>query len=142
MYNTFVFKKCKNCNQDKPIEEFHKNYSVESGLRGWCRSCVRLNHNKYHKTLNGRLRKRFSGILSRCNNPKCKNYRWYGQRGIKCLFRDVNEFIDYIVEDLGYDTYDKIAGLTIDRIDNDGNYEPGNIRFVTNKINLNNRRKR
>lgn len=96
---------------------------------------------KYYKTINGYLRNVYSNIKRRCNNPQCKVYKDYGGRGIKCLFKSSNEFVDYVVNTLGHDTCDKIEGLQIDRIDNDGNYEPRNIRFVTPSENNKNKRK-
>lgn len=97
---------------------------------------------RYCKTLIGNLRHRFRQIKERCNNPKTVGYKYWGGRGIKCLFKSANEFIDYVTNDLGYDTIEKLKKLQIDRIDNDGHYEKGNIRFVTAKENCNNRQKR
>ena len=93
-------------------------------------------YKEYHHTINGYLRYRFSNMKQRCNNPKVRNYKDYGGRGIKVKFASVNEFIDYVVNELKVDP----RGFEIDRIDNNGHYEPGNIRFVTCKINNNNRR--
>lgn len=81
---------------------------------------------------------RFVGIKQRCNNPKYKGYKNYGGRGIRCLFKSSDEFVNYIINELQIDP----RKLTIDRIDNDGNYERGNIRFVTQTENLKNRRKK
>lgn len=74
----------------------------------------------------------WNNILYRCNDVTNK---YYGGRGIKVCerWKDINLFI----EDM-YSTYSK--QLEIDRIDNDGNYEPQNCRWVTKKENCNNRR--
>jgi hypothetical protein len=72
----------------------------------------------------------FSNVNSRCNNPRDISYKWYGGRGIKCKFKSVDEFVSYVVNN-----------LQIDRIDNNGHYERGNIRLTTAKENSNNRRR-
>ena len=91
---------------------------------------------RYRKTINGHLRHIFASIKQRCNNPKCKSYKNYGGRGIKCLFKSSNDFVDYVINELQTDP----RNLTIDRIDNNGHYEPGNVRFVSYSENLKNRR--
>lgn len=91
----------------------------------------------YRCTINGHLRCIYQDIRQRCNNPKRNNYSRYGGRGIGLLFTS-DEFVDYVVNTLLVDP----RGLQIDRIDNAGNYEAGNIRFVTAKENCQNRRKR
>lgn len=90
---------------------------------------------KYRKTIKGHLIYCFHNIIARCNNSKHKSYKNYGGRGIKCLFKSFDEFIDYVVNELQVDP----RGLTIDRIDNDGYYERGNIRFITQAENNRNR---
>lgn len=89
-------------------------------------------------TRNGHLRDCFVDIKQRCNNPNNEFYYCYGGRGIKCLFENATEFIQYVLIELRADP----RGLLIDRIDNDGNYEKGNIRFVTAKQSAQNRRQR
>lgn len=101
---------------------------------------IKEDEKDYRQTLNGHLRNLRCDMNRRCNNPKDSHYKDYGGRGIECLFTS-DEFVDYVINDLGYDTYDKIKGLQIDRIDNNGHYEKDNIRFVTAKENCNNRRK-
>jgi hypothetical protein len=77
----------------------------------------------------------WSGMLSRCNNPKVQEYNRYGGRGIKVCSRWRN-FADFY-EDMGSR---HAKGLELDRIDNNGNYEPSNCRWVTPKLNARNRR--
>ena len=91
---------------------------------------------KYRQTIKGCLHAVYANLKQRCNNPKTRNYKNYGGRGIKNKFKSVNEFIDYIINVLQIDP----RRLQIDRIDNDGHYEKGNIRFITAKENANNRR--
>jgi hypothetical protein len=76
------------------------------------------------------------GILKRCYIPTNKDYKRYGARGIRVCRRwmDFANFRD----DMG----DRPNGMLIDRINNEGNYEPRNCRWATPKISSNNRRKR
>lgn len=74
-------------------------------------------------------------MKSRCNNPNISKYRRYGGRGISVCdeWEHYEPFKNWAIEN-GYSD-----NLMIDRIDNDGNYEPSNCRWVTNKENCNNR---
>lgn len=75
-------------------------------------------------------------MKQRCNNPKCCNYKHYGARGITYC-EEWEEFIPFYNWAManGYD-----ATVTLDRIDNDGNYEPSNCRFATKRVQSINRR--
>lgn len=66
----------------------------------------------------------YRGAYSRCNNPKIHNYARYGGRGIEFRFKNFEEFAHH----LGHKPSDSHS---LDRIDNDGHYEVGNVRWVT-----------
>lgn len=76
-------------------------------------------------------------MFKRCYNPKCQSYKDYGKRGIKVCKEWHNNFSSFKIWaiDNGYK-----EDLEIDRINNDGNYNPNNCRFVTVQQNAMNRR--
>jgi len=77
-------------------------------------------------------------MKQRCYNPNNRSYKTYGGRGIKVCdeWRDnFMAFHDWAIAN-GYE-----EGLTIDRIDNDGDYEPNNCRWITLQENVSKMRK-
>ena len=73
-------------------------------------------------------------IKARCYNKKSDHYKYYGGRGITVCGRWRNNFIVFF-KDMGQKPFPKAQ---IDRIDNDGNYEPANCRWVTCVENIRN----
>lgn len=74
-------------------------------------------------------------MLRRCTNPNASSYAHYGGRGIKVC--DRWRSFENFYADMG----DRpTSGHSLDRINNNGNYEPGNVRWATAKQNIRNRR--
>jgi hypothetical protein len=70
---------------------------------------------------------RWVAMRQRCYNPNSHIWRYYGGRGIKVCDRWLGEFgFRNFYADIG-----PCNGLTLDRINNDGNYEPGNCRWIS-----------
>ena len=95
--------------------------------------CRNITHGFSNKD---RLYSIWKSILQRCNNPRNKSYKDYGKRGIKICeeWKNYPIFREWSLSN-GYS-----PGLTIDRIDNDGNYCKNNCRWVTREIQNNNKR--
>ena len=92
---------------------------------------------KYKTEAEKIIYKTFNGIMKRCYNKKCKAYKNYGERGIKVCeewLKDNSLFYTWSLNN-GWK-----KGLSIDRIDVNGNYEPNNCRWVSNLIQQNNKR--
>lgn len=81
------------------------------------------------------LRQTYDNMLRRCRNPNDPDYQHYGGRGITVCERWRDDFWNF-VEDMG----ERPDGRTLDRIDNDGHYNPANCRWSTHKEQVHNRR--
>lgn len=74
-------------------------------------------------------------MIARCTQPSCEGYHKYGGRGISVC--DRWRVFARFLEDMGL----RPEGRTLDRINNDGNYEPGNCRWATVEEQCNNTRR-
>ena len=126
-----------------------KDVPASALLRGQSKSCgcyrneVLKTIHLIHNDKNGRLYRVWLTMNSRCRNPKVAVYPRYGGRGISVCdeWRDYRNFKKWALEN-GYDFNAKQGQCTIDRINNDGNYEPSNCRWVDMKVQRSNQGKK
>lgn len=150
-------KKCSKCKKLLSKDQFNKSKNRKSGLQYWCIGCLkkyrdqntvqikmgakRWRQKNFEKqkiqqkewSKKNPERAVWRDILQRCNNSKNRAYKNYGDRGIKVLYKNFEDFL----KDVGKRPSPKHS---IDRIDNNGNYALGNVRWSTMKEQQNNRR--
>jgi hypothetical protein len=115
-------------------------------MNGWTKSCgcirkevtskLKFSHGQAKAGKKTKLYMRWWGMRQRCENPNNKAFKNYGGRGIKVCDRW------HIFENFAADMGNFSGVLQLDRINNDGNYEPANCRWATPTQQANNRRKR
>lgn len=122
------------------LSRLNDPYSTKS-----CQHCIRIKYNRCENALSDpRRRKTFqawSNMKGRCNNKNHPEYKNYGGRGINVYQEWQNDFPSF------YNYVSKLPhygepGRSIDRINNNSGYFPGNLRWATQKEQCQNRRKR
>ena len=127
-------KKCKNCGKEKEMKDFHKAPKNKDQRANTCIECVSEDRKiKYQKEPELHI---WRAMISRCYNEKDRKYKYYGGRGITVCDRWLKSYKNF-VKDVGKRP---AANLTIDRIDNDEGYKPGNVRWATHQEQMLNKR--
>ena len=116
--------------------------SINSGNTKSCGCYSKRRASETHKTHGKhytKLYKIWTNIKDRTLNPKNKRYNDYGGRSITICEEWKNDFMSFYNWAMS-NGYEENKGLSIDRIDNGGNYEPNNCRWVTQTIQSRNQR--
>ena len=126
------------CKCDCGNETIVRGENLTSGAVKSC-GCAGDHSNRIHGMSHTRLHNIWSRLFYRCYNPKCVHFKHYGGRGIRVCDEwhgtgGFQRFMKWALSN-GYE-----ETLTLDRINVNGNYEPDNCRWITQKQQMNNTR--
>jgi hypothetical protein len=131
---------------DKPAQArgwCHKHY------KRWQKSGDPLTANTTHGMSTSAAYKTWRGMRDRCEKPNDPRYGAYGERGIRTSEEWQRDFVTWFADIRGMPNcpYDErgnrvLAGYSIDRVDNDGDYTKANLRWATPTEQANNRTRR
>lgn len=157
-------KECPTCKGTGKEDTVKENCECKEGSSDMCNSCATMNtvkENPFGHNLSGngehrpdcikcsvkendwipKLYRAYYGMIDRCTNKKGSKYHLWGGRGIKCEWKTF--------EDFKRDMYDKFllhiekygaSNTSLDRIDNNGNYNKNNCRWATREVQGKNKR--
>ena len=125
------------CDCGQIVEVSSHELGTKTNSCGCLRKDLTGNRNKIHGLSNTRLFDEWNLMKTRCLNPNTKSYAYYGGRGITICPEWSDEFLNFYNWAINNGYADD---LTLDRKDTNGNYEPDNCRWVTMKVQSNNRR--
>ena len=120
------------CKCDCGVEKTVRTNSLRMGKAQSC-GCIKQDNAKAQGMARTPEYRAYIDAKVRCDNPNDQKYSWYGARGIEFKFDSFNEFYAELGER-------PKGNYSLDRIDNDGNYEVGNVRWATKTEQMLNRR--
>ena len=123
--------KCEQCSNDFEVYA----HNMKKHKNEFCKTCTQRNRTITHGKSNTKSYEVWKNMMGRCYRESSKNFKNWGGRGISVCdsWKDFTCFDAWFLENYK-------DGLQIDRIDNDGNYEPSNCRFISRGENLRNKR--
>ena len=137
MNKNYISKWLCKCDCGNEIVVYRNNLSINSTRTVSC-GCWKKEHIVKHNKHRTKLYTVYLSMKQRCYNSNNPAYSYYGGRGIKICDEWLNNFINFYNWSIENGYKD---GLSIDRIDVNGNYEPNNCRWVTQKVQMNNTRR-